>query len=75
MVAGVIACDFQERKMFTRVTRFLADEEGLVTLEWVALASAVIILAVGAASVIRTSANSAASSVGSKVVSSVNSNS
>jgi Flp pilus assembly pilin Flp len=75
MVAGVIACGFQERKMFARVTRFLADEEGLVTLEWVALASAVILLAVGAARVIRTSANSAASSVGSKVVSSVNSNS
>jgi Flp pilus assembly pilin Flp len=61
--------------MFSRVKRFLADEEGLVTLEWVALASGVIILAVGAASVVRTSANSAASTIGSKVVSSVNSNS
>jgi len=61
--------------MFSGVMRFLADEEGLVTLEWVALASGVIILAVGAASVVRTSANSAASTIGSKVVSSVNSNS
>jgi hypothetical protein len=55
--------------------RFLADDEGLVTLEWVALASGVIILAVGAASVVRTSANTAASSIGSKIVSTVNSNS
>jgi len=61
--------------MFARVMRFLADEEGLVTLEWVALASGVIILAVGVASVVRTSANSAASTIGSKVVSTVNSNS
>ena len=61
--------------MFSGAMRFLADEEGLVTLEWVALASGVIILAVGAASVVRTSANSAASTIGSKVVSSVNSNS
>jgi Flp pilus assembly pilin Flp len=61
--------------MFSGVMRFLADEEGLVTIEWVALASGVIILAVGAASVVRTSANSAASTIGSKVVSSVNSNS
>jgi len=61
--------------MFARVIRFLADEEGLVTLEWAALASGVILLMVGAATVVRTSANSAASTVGSKVVSSVNSNS
>jgi hypothetical protein len=61
--------------MFARVMRFLADDEGLVTLEWVALASGVIILAVGAASVVRTSANTAASTIGSKIVSTVNSNS
>ncbi len=61
--------------MFSRIMRFLADEEGLVTIEWVALASGVIILAVGTASVVRTSANTAASSIGSKVVSTVNSNS
>jgi Flp pilus assembly pilin Flp len=61
--------------MFSCVMRFLADEEGLVTLEWVALASGVIILAVGAASVVRTSANTAASTIGSKIVSTVNSNS
>jgi hypothetical protein len=61
--------------MFSRAMRFLADEEGLVTLEWVALASGVIILAVGAASVVRTNANTAASTIGSKIVSTVNSNS
>jgi len=61
--------------MLSRIARFLADEEGLVTIEWVALASGVIILAVGTASVVRTSANSAASTIGSKVVSTVNSNS
>jgi len=61
--------------MFSSIMRFLADEEGLVTLEWVALASGVIILAVGTASVVRTSANSAASTIGLKVVSTVNSNS
>jgi Flp pilus assembly pilin Flp len=61
--------------MINRVLRFLADEEGLVTLEWVALAAAVIILAVGVISTIRTSVNTAASTIGSKIVSTVNSNS
>jgi len=61
--------------MFSRIASFLADEEGLATLEWVALASGVIILAVGTATVVRTSANSAASTIGSKVVSTASSNS
>jgi len=61
--------------MINRVLRFLADEEGLVTLEWVALAAAVIILAIGVISTIRTSVNTAASTIGSKIVSTVQSNS
>ena len=61
--------------MFNSALRFWADEEGLVTLEWVALAAGVIILAVGVISVVRTSVNTAASSIGSKIVSTVNSNS
>jgi Flp pilus assembly pilin Flp len=61
--------------MFNSALRFWADEKGLVTLEWVALAAGVIILAVGVISVVRTSVNTAASSIGSKIVSTVNSNS
>ena len=61
--------------MIKRVLRFLAAEEGLVTLEWVALAAAVIILAIGVISTIRTSVNTAASTIGSKIVSTVQSNS
>ena len=61
--------------MFNSALRFWADEEGLVTLEWVALAAGVIILAIGVISVVRTSVNTAASSIGSKIVSTVNSNS
>jgi Flp pilus assembly pilin Flp len=55
--------------------RFLRDEEGLVTLEWVALAAAVIVLAIGVIVVIQTNLNTAASTIGSKIVSTVNSNS
>ena len=61
--------------MFNSALRFWADEEGLVTLEWVALAAAVIILALGVITTIRSSVNTAASTVGSKVVSAVQSNS
>jgi Flp pilus assembly pilin Flp len=61
--------------MFDSALRFRADAEGLVTLEWVALAAGVIILAIGVISVVRTSVNTAASSIGSKIVSTVNSNS
>jgi Flp pilus assembly pilin Flp len=61
--------------MFDSALRFWADEEGLVTLEWVALAAGVIILAIGVISVVRTSVNTAASSIASKIVSTVNSNS
>ena len=61
--------------MIKRVLSFLADEEGLVTLEWVALAAGVITLAIGVISVVRTSVNTAASTIGSKIVSTVNSNS
>ena len=58
----------------SQLMRFLRDEEGLVTLEWVALAAAVIILAIGVIVVIQTQVNTAASTIGSKIVSTVNSN-
>lgn len=54
---------------------FWREEEGLVTLEWVALAAAVIVLAVGVISVLQSKVNTAASTIGSKIVSTVNSNS
>jgi len=55
--------------------RFLHGDEGLVTLEWVAVAAAVIILGIGVISIIKPSVTTAASTVGSNLVSSVNSNS
>jgi len=58
-----------------RVRDFLHDDAGLVTLEWVALAAAVIVLAIGVIIVIQSQLNSAASTVGSSLVSMVNSNS
>jgi len=54
---------------------FLRRCEGLVTLEWVALASAVILLGIGVITLLQPGVMSAASTVGSKLVSSVNSNS
>jgi len=57
------------------VMQILRDDEGLVTLEWVALAAAVIILAVGTIVVIQTQLNTAASTIGSQIVSTVQSNS
>jgi Flp pilus assembly pilin Flp len=60
--------------MIKDVTRFFRDDEGLVTLEWVALAAAVIILAIGVVLVIQGQVNTAASTIGSKIVSTVNSN-
>jgi hypothetical protein len=53
----------------------ISDDDGLVTLEWVALAAAVIILGIGVVSIIKPSVNTAASIVGSNLLSSVNSNS
>jgi len=58
----------------SQLVRFLRDEEGLVTLEWVALAAAVIVLAIGVIVVIQTQVNTAASTIGSKIVSTVQSN-
>ena len=55
--------------------RFVQEDEGLVTLEWVAVAAAVILLGVGVVSIIKPSVTTAASTVGSNLVSSVNSNS
>lgn len=57
------------------LAKFLRDDEGLVTLEWVALAAAVIVLAIGVIVVIQGQVNTAASTIGSKIVSTVNSNS
>jgi len=62
-------------RLIGRVRDLLRDDEGLVTLEWVALAAAVIVLAVGVIIVIQSQLNSAASTVGSAIVSQVNSNS
>jgi len=45
-----------------------------VTLEWVALAAAVIVLAIGVVVVIQTQVNTAASVIGSEIVSTVQSN-
>jgi hypothetical protein len=53
--------------------RLLHEDDGLVTLEWVALATAVI--GIGVITIIKPSVNSAASTVGSNLLSSVNSNS
>ena len=61
--------------VLSNLVRFLREEEGLVTLEWVALAAAVIVLAIGVIVVIQTNLNTAANTIGSKIVSTVNSNS
>ena len=60
-------------ELFKGLARFLGDEEGLVTLEWVALAAAVIVLAIGVIVVIQGQVNTAASKIGSKIVSTVDS--
>jgi Flp pilus assembly pilin Flp len=62
------------RKCLGSLRLFLRDDEGLVTLEWVALAAAVIVLAIGTIIVIQTQLNTAASTVGSEIVSTVQSN-
>jgi len=62
------------RKRLGSLRLFLRDDEGLVTLEWVALAAAVIVLAIGTVIVIQTQLNTAASTVGSEIVSTVQSN-
>lgn len=46
-----------------------------MTLEWVALAAAVIVLGIGVILILKPSVNSAASTVGSNLLSAVNSNS
>jgi len=62
-------------RILRRAHHFPRGEEGLATLEWVAIASAVILLGVGVIIILQPNVNTAASSVGSKVVSAVNSNS
>jgi Flp pilus assembly pilin Flp len=67
--------DLNLKSVAASFARFLRDDEGLVTLEWVALAAAVIVLAIGVIVVIQSNLNTAASTIGSKIVSTVNSNS
>jgi uncharacterized membrane protein HdeD (DUF308 family) len=62
-------------RVLQRLQLFLRAEEGLVTLEWVAIAAAVILLGVGVVIIIKPSVNTAASTVGSNILSAVNSNS
>jgi Flp pilus assembly pilin Flp len=62
-------------RQIDQLVRFLCNDEGLVTLEWVALAAAVIVLAIGTVIVIQGQLNTAASTVGSAIVSTVQSNS
>jgi hypothetical protein len=54
---------------------FISDDQGLVTLEWVAVAAAVIVLGIGVVSIIKPSVTTAASDVGSNLLTAVNSNS
>jgi len=63
------------RQMLYGLRGLIRDDAGLVTLEWVALAAAVIVLAIGVIIVIQTNVNTAASSIGSTIVSTVNSSS
>lgn len=62
-------------RILRRTESFLRGEEGLATLEWVAIAAAVILLGVGVIIILQPRVNTAASGVGSKVVSAVNTNS
>ena len=52
----------------------LRDDTGLVTLEWVAIAAAVILLGVGVIIFLKPSVDSAASNVGTNLVNAVDSN-
>ena len=61
-------------RSFRQVESFLKKCEGLVTLEWVAIASAVVLLAIGVILLLQPRVTTAASTVGSNLVSSVNSN-
>jgi hypothetical protein len=65
----------QNVRSFHPVESFLKNRAGLVTLEWVAIASAVLLLGIGVISLLQPRVTTAASTVGSKLVSSVNSNS
>ena len=63
------------RQLLYGLRNLARDDAGLVTLEWVALAAAVIVLAIGVIVVIQTNVNTAASSIGSTIINTVNSNS
>ncbi len=57
------------------LVRFLRKDQGMVSLEWVALALVVIFLSAGVVVTIHASVNTASSQVGSNLVTAVNSNS
>jgi hypothetical protein len=61
-------------QILRRLRCFWGADDGLVTLEWVAIAAAVIVLGIGVVVILKPSVNTAASSVGSNLLSAVNSN-
>jgi len=62
-------------RIIGRLRFFLLSNDGLVTLEWVVIAAAVIIIGVAVIIILKPSVDVAASSVGSNILSSVNSGS
>ena len=62
-------------RIIGRLRFFLRSNDGLVTLEWVVIAAAVIIIGVAVIIILKPSVDVAASSVGSNILSSVNSGS
>jgi len=62
-------------RLFGPTGRFMRDDDGLATLEWVAITAAVIILGIGVIIILQPKINTAASTVGSHLLSQVNSNS
>ena len=57
----------------TKFMSFLKDEEGAITIEWVALAAGVVILAIGVVIAIQGSLQTSATAIGAGVESRVNS--
>lgn len=65
----------QKIRTFRTLHSFWKNDAGLATLEWIALASTVIVLGLGVIILLQPKTTTAASTVGSNLVSSVNSNS
>lgn len=57
----------------TKFVKFLKDEDGAITIEWVALAAGVILLALGIIAVLEPALKNAASSIASDVQAEVSS--